>query len=42
MSAASVNQFATRALVGLAQVDAEAKANCYSDCRIVEFVAACR
>ena len=42
MSAASVNQFATRALMKLAQVDTETKANGYSDCLVVEFDAACR
>ena len=42
MNAASVNQFATRAMVGVAQVDAEAKAHRYSDCLFVEFEAACR
>ena len=42
MSAASVNQFATRALLRLAQVDAEANAHSYPDCLIVQFEAACR
>ena len=42
MSAASVSQFATRALVRLAQVDAEAKAHGYPDCLVVDFEAACR
>ena len=42
MRAASVSQFATWAFVGLAQVDAEAKAHGYPDCLVVEFEAACR
>ena len=42
MCAANVNQFATRTLVGLAQVDAEAKVHGYPDCLVVEFEAACR
>ena len=42
MSAASVSQFATWELVGLAQVDAEAKVHGYPDGLVVEFEAACR
>ena len=41
MRVASVSQFATWTLVGLAQVDAEAKAYGYPDCLVVEFEAEC-
>ena len=42
MSAAGVSHFAIWELVGLAQVDAEAKAHGYPDCLVVEFDSACR